>query len=167
MKSVIVYGSTGGMTEEVADELGELLGAIKLDAADATADDIDGCDLLILGASTWYEGELQEDMADFVEKFTDMDISVVCAAIFGTGDQYGYAETFVDGIEDIALALDAKGIRRIGDWPVKGYEFEASRAQTGDHFKGLVLDLDNEASKTTHRLTSWVEVLKSSCLSLA
>lgn len=160
MKTVIVYSSMTGSTEAVAESLATKLDATAVLASDADASTIEGCDLLILGASTWGCGDLEDGMAAFLPTLKDMAATAPVAAVFGLGDQFGYGDTFVDGIADMAETLEAKGIKRIGDWPVDGYSFDASRAQTGDKFSGLVLDEDNESSKTEERLTAWVEQLK-------
>lgn len=160
MITVIVTGSTTGNTDDVADELRELLGAKITPAHTTDPHSLSGCDLLILGASTWDDGVLQDDMDAFLQKLAAANVEIPCAAIFGLGDQIGYSDTFVDGIADIAAALDAKGIRRIGAWPVADYEFTASRAAHGDHFMGLPVDQDNQPGKTTQRLTAWVDQLK-------
>jgi flavodoxin I len=160
MKTVIVYGSMTGSTEGIAEDLAQAFDAVTVPANDASAASLEGCDLLILGASTWGMGDLQDDMADFLSKLSSMTVSIPMGAVLGLGDQFGYGETFVDGIADMADALEAKGIKRIGDWPVAGYSFSASRAQVGDQFMGLAIDQDNESDKTAGRLAEWVQQLK-------
>ncbi|MDZ8118156.1 flavodoxin [Pontiella sp. NLcol2] len=160
MKRVIVYGSMTGNTQAGAEDLAALLGGKAVAAADADAATLAGCDLLVLGASTWGMGELQDDMADFLSGFAAMDVTVSAGAVFGLGDQFGYGDSFVDGIADMAEALKDKGIRLVGRWPTAGYGFSASRAQDGDEFLGLALDQDNEEEKTAGRLRGWAEQIK-------
>lgn len=161
MKTVIIYGSMAGATEGVAQDLGSALeNATVLAAGEATADALEGCGLLVLGASTWGMGDLQDDMADFLGTFSGWDVAVACGAVFGLGDQFGYGDTFVDGIADMADALEAKGIKRIGSTSSEGYEFGDSRAQADGKFAGLALDQDNEPEKTHDRLVAWVKQLR-------
>jgi flavodoxin I len=160
MKTVIIYGSTTGTTEAVAQDLAAELGGIAIAATDADAAAFEGCELLVLGASTWGMGDLQDDMADFISGLDAMDVPASCGAVFGLGDQFGFGDSFVDGMADMAEALDAKGLKLVGRWPVKGYAFSASRAQDGTHFSGLALDQDNESEKTAERIAAWVQQLK-------
>ncbi len=156
MKTIIVYGSMTGTTQSVAENLAELLNAKAMAAGDATEESLTGCEFLILGASTWGMGDLQDDMADFLPTLGSMNLMVSKGAIFGLGDQSSYADTFVDGMADMAQALSDKGITRIGDWPNAGFDGIESRALVGDTFCGLPLDEDNESEKTDERLSEWV-----------
>ena len=161
MKTVIVYGSTTGMTEAVAQDVAAaFVGAEVLAAGDASADTLQGVDLLILGASTWGAGDLQDDMDAFLGQFSIWDVNVKTAAVFGLGDAMCYGDSFVDGIADMADALKNKGIKVVGTWPTEGYEFGASRAQDGDCFLGLALDQENESDKTAERIEGWAEKVK-------
>lgn len=161
MKCVVVYGSMTGSTQAVAEELASELGAGTVAAADADAAAFEGCDLVVLGASTWGMGDLQDDMADFITGFASMEVKAPAGAVFGLGDQFGYGDTFVDGIADMAEAILGKGIKLIGRWPVTGYAHAASRGQDGDQFMGLAIDQDNEEEKTAERVSVWAEQLKS------
>lgn len=160
MKTVIVYGSMTGTTETVAQNLATELHGEAVNAVHVDAKTLEGCDLLILGASTWGMGDLQDDMAEFLPEFSKMDLSIPYGAVFGLGDQTGYTDTYVDGIADMANALESKGIKRIGNWSADGYDFAASRAQVGDTFTGLAIDEDNESDKTAERLSAWAKQLK-------
>ncbi len=160
MKTVIVYGSMTGNTETVAQNLADKLGATAIAASDADAAALEGCDLLILGASTWGIGDLEDSMADFLSTLADMDVSAANYAVFGLGDAMGYGDSFVDGLADMAAVLEAKSIKRVGNWPTEGYEFGASRGQEGDNFMGLALDEDNESDKTAERLDAWAKQVK-------
>ncbi|MDF7799555.1 flavodoxin [Pontiellaceae bacterium B1224] len=160
MKTVIIYGSTTGTTEAVAEDLATELGATAIAAADADAAALEGCEFLVLGASTWGMGDLQDDMADFISGLESLNISASCGAVFGLGDQFGFGDSFVDGIADMAEALDDQGLKLVGRWPVDGYAFSASRAQDGTSFSGLALDQDNESEKTADRISAWVQRLK-------
>jgi len=157
----IFYGSSGGNTAGIAKQLGGLLG---IDAADihdiatATTAKLASYDQLVLGTSTWGMGDLQDDWEAF--DASDLDLSSKQVAIFGLGDADGYPDTFVDGMDDLrALAVGA-GASLIGAWPTEGYSFDDSRAVSGDHFIGLVIDYDNQAELNDERLAAWAEQLK-------
>ena len=52
----IFYGSTTGTTEAVAEDIAKQLGVASADVhnvADASADEADKYDLLVVGSSTW------------------------------------------------------------------------------------------------------------------
>ena len=161
MKTVIIYGSMTGSTEAVANDLGAAFDdAIVISAATATEQDVQDCALLILGASTWGMGDLQDDMADFLVQLADWKLNAEFGAVFGLGDQFGYGDSYVDGMADMAEALEGKELKLAGTWPVAGYGHSSSRAQRGDHFIGLALDQDNESEKTMSRVSNWIAQLK-------
>ena len=161
MKTLIIYGSSEGATEGVAEDLEKLLpDATSVAAQDAEESMLDGVEMLIFGASTLGLGDLQDDMVDFLDEFKNWDVNVSVGAVFGLGDAAGYEDSFVDGIADMAEALKSKGVTIKGQWPIEGYEFSESRGQEGDHFLGLAIDEDNESDLTEERLEAWVKLLQ-------
>jgi flavodoxin I len=60
----------------------------------------------------------------------------------------------------MADLLEGRGARIIGLTPVKGYEFENSRAVRGDQFCGLALDFENQASQINGKIKKWAEQVK-------
>ncbi|NLW45623.1 MAG: flavodoxin [Syntrophomonadaceae bacterium] len=89
-KAIIVYGSNTGNTETLAGALAEELQSrfeVNVqNVADITPDDIMAYDLILLGSSTWDDGELQEDFQDFYEEMDRLDLSGKKVAVFGPGD---------------------------------------------------------------------------------
>lgn len=161
MSIVIVYGSMTGTTEDVAKQIGSAFDAAAVvSAADADGTTFDGCEFLILGASTWGMGDLQDDMAAFLVEFGSMNVSIKSGAVFGLGDQSCYADTYVNGMADMAGAIKAKGIKLLGATSAAGYDHADSLAQTGDQFVGLALDEDNQSDQTAGRIDAWVRQLK-------
>lgn len=161
MKTIVVYGSTTGSTEAVAQDVAAAFGRAEVIAAgDASADALQDVDLLILGASTWGVGDLQDDMDAFLGQFASMDVSLKVAAVFGLGDAMCYGDSFADGIADMVDALKNKGVKVVGSWSADGYDFGASRALDGDQFSGLALDQENESDQTADRIAGWVEKVK-------
>ncbi len=163
----IFYGSTLGNTETIAQQLQKLVaeevGDENVDAynvGESSVDSINDKDFLLLGSSTWGEGEIQDDWAEFLDKLKQADFSGKKVALFGTGDQAGYPDTFVDAIGIIYNELSAKGVNFIGKWPKQGYDYAQSTAEIDGMFVGLPLDEDNQPDKTEHRVTEWVKQLK-------
>ena len=60
-KTVVIYGSSTGTCENIAERIAAKLGAEVLNVQDLNANVVDANDNLILGTSTWGAGELQDD----------------------------------------------------------------------------------------------------------
>lgn len=161
MKTIIVFGSSTGTTQGIAERIAEKFdGAEVRDAADFSAEDVADYDLLILGSSTWDEGELQDDWSDLLPDLKEQDLSGKKVALFGCGDSQGYGDTFCDALGILKEELAGSGCTFIGAISKEGYDYEASRAEEGDMLIGCCLDEDNEDDMTDERLDRWVEAVK-------
>lgn len=106
-KAIVVYGSTMGNTKEIAESV--LLGCSKIiddveikNVADIKAEDLCAYDLLLLGCSTWGDGELQDDFIEFAQDMKALDLKNSKAAVFGTGDSsYPLFCEAVDVLENV------------------------------------------------------------------
>ncbi len=160
----IIYGTDTGMTEDVVQYMVDTWkdDTIEvIEVSEAEKDDFGKFDLVILGLSTWYDGELQSDWEDYYDEFKTIDFTGKTVAVFGLGDQYGYGEYYVDGMGIIAKTVLENGGKLIGFWPTKGYDFEASKgAMNDDLFYGLALDEDNQHEETEGRVDKWIAQLK-------
>lgn len=155
----LFYGTDTGNTENVAMIIRDMLGEDNVDVfnfGETEASEVEGYDFLLLGAPTWYDGELQSDWEDIVPEFQGMDFSGKKVAIFGLGDQWGYGEWFVDAIGIIGDVIKDNGGEICGYWPNEGYEFDESKGLKGDRFMGLPIDEDNQPEMTEDRLNTWV-----------
>jgi flavodoxin short chain len=126
-KVLIVYGSTTGNTETVAEMIekklkGKGLDVITKDVSSINPCDAKGYDLLLLGCSTWGEEEieLQDDFIPFYDEIDKAELSGRKAAVFGCGDSsYTYFCGAVDAIEDkikeLGGDLIVEGLRIDGD----------------------------------------------------
>lgn len=167
MKIGIYYATTSGNTEVASDYLIDFLGndlADKYDIADVGFAEIEQYDLVIFGAPTWDYGHLQTDWEELWDSFLELDLSNTTVALYGLGDQFGYPEWYLDAMGMIYDKLLVKNVKVVGEWPVKGYEFEKSKAVTpdGKYFVGLALDEENQAVLTESRVSAWCcEVLES------
>ncbi|MDR1007209.1 MAG: flavodoxin [Campylobacteraceae bacterium] len=162
MSIAIVYGSSGGNTESVAKLIQKKLGkeVDLVDISKADADKINGYDKLILGTSTWYEGELQDDWDSFNKDALNLEGKTV--ALFGLGDQDGYGGEFCDGVGTLYQLSLEKGAKIVGDKnSIEGYSFEYSKAVVDGKFVGLIVDEDNQGDLTESRVEKWVESIKS------
>lgn len=163
-KTGVFYGSTTGTTESVARMIANKLGISSGDVYDVsklTADVAGNYEALILGTSTWGDGELQDDWYDSIKVLKGMDLSGKTVALFGCGDSESYADTFCDGMGILFNELKDSGCRFIGTVPATDYTYSSSVAVTDDGcFVGLAIDDINESDKTEERITAWTETLK-------
>lgn len=160
MKILVLHGSTMGNTQQAARQIADILDAESKNIADIQADDLAQYDLLILGTSTWGAGDLQDDWAAFLPQLDCISLAGKTVAVFGLGDQSIYADTFVNGMADLAQKAEACGAALIGAWPKDGYDFIASRALRNGQFVGLALDVDNQPELTDQRIAAWTARLK-------
>ena len=112
-KAVIIYGSSTGNTEKLAqilaEELEQRFSVTLLDAVDAVPEDMADNDMIIFGSSTWYDGELQDDFQEFYDGMETVDLSGKKVAVFGTGDSmWDEFCQAVDTIEERALEMKAQ-----------------------------------------------------------
>ncbi len=114
----------------------------------------------ILAVPTWFDGELPNYWDEFLPAIEDDSFKGKSFALFGGGDQKGYPENFVDGIGLMAEFIEKRGGKIVGLTSTEGYEFESSKAQRGDQFVGLALDIENQAALTEERIKNWAEKLK-------
>jgi flavodoxin I len=159
----IFYGSSTGNTEAAAGKIKDALadlGEITCESiADTAIADFANYDALILGASTWGVGDIQDDWMG-KEDFSKVDLAGKKVAVFGTGDQEGFGDTFVDAVGILAKAAEKAGATLIGAWPTDGYDYSGSAAERDGKFLGLALDDDNQDDQTAERIADWCAQLK-------
>ena len=160
----LFYGSTTGKTADAAEQLQAALGGESVvalhDIADCTADDFATYEYFIMASPTWDIGELQADWEGFFPDLDDVDFSGKTVAYFGTGDQAGYDDNFMDAMGILEEKISELGGKTVGYWPVEGYEFNESRAVRDGKFCGLALDEDNQAEETEERIKTWAVQIK-------
>ena len=148
------------MANQIADKMG--VAASDVHSADKlSADLIKEYDLLILGTSTWGDGELQDDWYDGIKVLKSADLSFKSIALFGCGDSESYCDTFCDGMGILYEDLKDSGCSFIGNKVgTDGYSFSSSIAVVNGAFVGLALDEVNESDKTAERIDNWTAELK-------
>ena len=164
----IFFGTDTGNTRKVAKSIATQLGDMAdkpVNIGKATVEDLLAYDVLILGSPTYGDGELpglssgaqSPSWEEFLPTLAGADFSGKTIALYGLGDQVGYAENFVDALGIIYDAFLDCGAKIIGMTPNEGYDFEKSKALLDDKFVGLVLDEDNQKSLSEMRLQDWLE----------
>jgi flavodoxin II len=164
----IFYGSTTCYTEMASEKIqlelekqsrasGRNIEVGMFDIKEHALEKSTGYDLVIYGISTWDFGELQEDWESTWEDIKALSLSNKTVALFGLGDQLGYADWFQDALGMLHDELVILDCDIIGYWPNEGYEFTASKALTEDEafFVGLSLDDENQFDQSDARIEQW------------
>lgn len=159
-KTIVVYGSTTGTCENIANTIGTKLGADVINVTDLSADQIAEADLLVIGTSTWGAGELQDDWYDGINVLKGTDLSGKKVAVFGCGDSAGYSDTFCGGMKELYDAAKGAGATMVGEVATDGYTFDDSDSVVDGKFVGLALDDVNEDDKTEERIDAWLPTIK-------
>lgn len=115
--------------------------------ADASADEADKYDLLVVGSSTWGCGELQDDWYSFLDALKAKDLAGKKVAIFGCGDSGSYPDTFCDAVGLIYDGLQDTGCTFVGSYAPAGYGSIASLIVRDGKFVGLAID-ESDPGKT-------------------
>lgn len=158
-KTIVVFGSSTGTCESIAEKIANKLGVESLNVQDLTSDVVVANDNLILGTSTWGAGEMQDDWYDGVKVLQGADLKGKTIAIFGCGDAESYGDTFVGGIGELYNAIKDSGAKFVGSVSTDGYTFSDSDAVIDGKFVGLPLDDVNEDDKTDGRIDAWVAAI--------
>lgn len=160
----IFYGSTTGNTESAAQTIAANLGVADADVhnvGEASADDVQAYDTLLLGSSTWGCGDLQDDWFDFLDTLTDLDLSGKKVALFGWGDSSSYPDTYCGALAQIYDALQQTGAEFIGSVDAEGYSVTDSDSCRDGRFVGLALDEADSSDVNDARIQAWCEALAS------
>ena len=98
-KTVIIYGTSTGVCEDLANRIGTKLGVDNIINVTNLDDNvIADNENLILGTSTWGAGEVQDDWYDGLRIIKSANLNGKTVALFGCGDSESYPDTFVGGM---------------------------------------------------------------------
>lgn len=157
----ILYGSSTGQTEEIADALQKVIPDSQVfNICDFDFETLAQVDYLILGTSTWGAGELQSDWVDRIDELAAEDLSQKTVAFFGLGDQKSFAETFLGGLAILHKKIAPLAQKVIGRFSDPEMVFEHCEAFVNGAFVGLAIDEDNQSSKSDKRIKRWSDQLK-------
>ncbi len=161
MKKIgIFYSFRSHKTKQQVRKMKKYLGEDKIEEVDvdeADHKDFEKFDNYILAVPTWFDGELPTYWDEFLPTIEDDSLKGKKFALFGGGDQKGYPENFVDGLGIMADYLEEREGTIVGHTSSEGYTFERSRAQRGDQFVGLALDIENQAAFSNDRIQEWIK----------
>jgi len=162
----IFVGSSGGVTLDAAEKLGELFEGAEVINMEEDYDDLEQFnefDVLLIGSSTWGQGDPQRDWVDplYEMENDEPDLSGKKVAFFGAGDQKTHGEHFVSALAKMEEVFHKCGAKTgFGHWPTDGYTYEYSLAEKAGRFCGLPIDDINQQELTEERLNAWAEQLK-------
>lgn len=154
--TIVVYGSSTGTCEAIAEQIATKLGCEAISVQDLTAQVVENHQNLILGTSTWGAGEMQDDWYGGLRVLQGADLKGKTIALFGCGDSQSYGDTFVGGIGELYNGIKDSGARFVGAVGTDGYTFDDSEAVVDGKFVGLPLDDVNEDDKTAGRIDAWI-----------
>ena len=109
MKKIgLFYATKAERTSWVAEKIQKEFGEDKIEVVpieQAWQNDFAAYDCFIVGASTWFDGELPTYWDELLPELRTMKLKGKKVAIFGLGDQIRYPENFADGIGLLAEVL--------------------------------------------------------------
>jgi flavodoxin I len=146
--------------EAIKAQLGPSLNAYKNISVCGTQD-LQSCDNLILGISTWDIGQLQEDWKNWWSNLDLLDLHGKKVAIFGMGDQVNYPDTYQDAVGMLADKVRERGGTLLGFTDPAGQEFTATKVLKDGKMQGLCLDTLNQDDLSPARISAWVSQIKS------
>lgn len=165
MSTGIFYTTSTGNNDEIAEKIASALGDVEIfNFANTDLAKINDYEKVIIGTSTWGDGELNDDFEDIWDNFKEIDFSNKTVALFGLGDQEGYEDTFCDALGEIYTQVKKAGATIIGFTSSEGYDFQESKALIDGSFVGLALDEDNQDELTDKRIKTWTENIRNDIL---
>lgn len=160
MKVGIYYGTTTGTTEDIANRISTYFEDVDVIEVSQGIDNFLDYDLLILGSPTWGLGDLQDEWMIYIDEIEDMDLSNKYVALFGTGDQASFSDSFIDAIEILYNKVKKANAKLIGFTSTEGYNFDRSTAVKDGKFICLAIDELNQPELSDERVENWCEQLK-------
>lgn len=159
----LFYGSQTGTAEGVAESiqknLSNLVSEIKC-IQFAKKEELEECEFLVLGGSTWGDGELSDDWLDFFPQMDLISFAGKKVALFALGDQTGYSYNFVSAMRILYNKVKERGAEVVACRVSKeGFDFDHSESLVDGHFVGLVVDEVNEPELTDQRIKFWAQVV--------
>ena len=146
MKKIgIFYAAKADKTSWVAEKIQKEFGASAESVAieNAWQNDFEAYDNFIVGASTWFDGELPTYWDELLPELRTLQLKGKKVAIFGLGDQVKYPENFADGIGILAEVFENDGA-----------------TLRDDKWCGLVIDIENQSEMTDKRIKDWCKQVK-------
>lgn len=120
-------------------------------------------DNLIIGVSTWFDGELPTYWDELIPELETLDLKGKRVALFGLGDQVNYPDNFADGLGLLGDAFEKAGASLVGFTPTKDYSFNRRRLCAAMMVR-LGSRLCNQSEMTDGRIKVWCDRLRAELL---
>lgn len=141
--TIIIYGSTTGNTETVANWIKDALSSSGtesdiFDVAGIAPDEAADYNTIILGSSTWGSGDIQDDFYTFYEAMSAEYFTGKKVAVFGCGDSDMFPDCFCEAVDKIAEKAKECGAEIIADLLKIDGDIDSFQQETEHWAKGLV-----------------------------
>jgi flavodoxin len=156
-KTLVVFGSSTGTLEGIAEDIASKLGADVKNVSEIDAALLEEYDNLLLGSSTWGAGEVQDDWYDGLEVLKQANLAGKTIALYGCGDAESYGDTFCGALIELYNAVVNSGAKLVGAVDASTYNYVESEAVIDGKFVGLALDVNEDNSE---RIANWLEEIK-------
>ncbi len=147
-QALIIYTSLTGNTEACVDIVADALETHDVDVTiyevmEADADDFLDFDIVLVGSYTYgVDGVLPDEMEDFHEDLSQLDLTGKIYGVFGSGDDF--YPVFCSAVDDFEKAFDQAGATKGGDGvKVNLYPEEEDEAR----LQGLVKEIITKIKK--------------------
>lgn len=160
----IFYGSATGTTADIARRIAAELGielSDVIDVSQASPSQFGQYETLILGTSTWGDGEIEDDWYDLLDGIQALNLKNQNAALFGCGDE-NMTDTFCNGVGKLYDTLKPTGVKFIAPFQAVDYTFKHTDAEKDGQIVGLLIDEVNHPDLTEARIKEWTELVKNS-----
>lgn len=158
----IFYGSQTGYTADLAQRIAKALGVELADVhnvADTAPSALGDYDVLVLGCSTWGDGELQDSWADFIDGAEELALKGKKIALFGCGDET-MTDSFCGAIGKLYDRMKPTGAEFIASFNADGYHFHHCGAERDGKIVGMPIDEVNHPELTDGKIAAWTKLIK-------
>jgi flavodoxin I len=162
MKTALVYSFNSQHTSKVAEVIKEHIKGkfAEVNIETASFDELLKYDFLIMGVSTWFDGELPNYWDEYLPGIEEQNFSKKKVALFGLGNQAGYPENYQDAMGILADFFSKRGAEITGHTSAGGYKFEGSAAVKNGMFCGLAIDSSFAAKKVSKIVNEWLQSIQ-------
>lgn len=142
---LLLYGTTTGNTQVVATKIQQLLSQANhqvnlKNVSETDVNELQNYTQLVVGCSTWDDGQLQADMKDFLDKLNASQVSLSGKkiALFALGDS-GYPQ-FCASAELLQQAFIKEGVTQSGETlRIDGFpDMPENQSKTDEWVKALL-----------------------------
>jgi len=158
-KIALIYSKNTVNTSKIAQKIYTSLNTSvtieEINIEEADFEQFTKYDIMVMGAATWFDGELPNFWDEILPGLEDMNFSGKTLALFGLGNSVLYPENFLDAMGILANFFKARGANIIGYTSADGYVFEQSKAYENEKFCGLAVDMSLSTKQLDKQIDAW------------